>query len=539
MSMTDTLEAPEPRPAATDAGRMLRRTFAIISHPDAGKTTLTEKLLLVSGAIRLAGAVKARGDRRRTRSDWMEIERARGISVSSSVMSFEHGGLSFNLLDTPGHEDFSEDTYRTLTAVDSAVMVIDAAKGIEPQTRKLFEVCRLRDVPIMTFVNKIDREGRDPFELLDEIEQTLALNVAPVTWPLGMGADFHGAYDLRADHLLLPAQGGAAARAIRCSGIGDPGLTERVDAAVLAGSRESAARAHAAYPEPDLAAYHEGHLAPVYFGSALKDCATGALLDGLAAAAPAPRTQPAAPRAVDPAEPEVSGIEFKVQANMDPNHRDRIAFMRVCSGRFRRGMKLRQARTGKSIAIHNPIFFFAQDRELAEEAWPGDIIGIPNHGTLRVGDTLTEGEELRFVGIPSFAPEILRRVRLDDPMRAKQLRRALVDLAEEGVTQVFRPLEGGQWIVGVVGPLQLDVLSARIAAEYGIAAGFEAAPVDTARWVSAEDPAALQRFIARHRPSMAEDRDGAPVFLARNAWDLNRTIEDWPLLRFSATRERT
>jgi peptide chain release factor 3 len=536
--MTHTMEDYDPSFGANGA-RLPRRTFAIISHPDAGKTTLTEKLLLVSGAIRLAGAVKARGDRRRTRSDWMEIERARGISVSSSVMTFEHGGLSFNLLDTPGHEDFSEDTYRTLTAVDSAVMVIDAAKGIEPQTRKLFEVCRLRDVPIMTFINKIDREGRDPFELLDEIEQTLALDVAPVTWPLGMGASFHGAYDLRADQVLLPAQAGEAARALACSGLGDPGLAERIDAAVLAGFRESAELALAAYPEPDLAAYHEGHLAPVYFGSALKDCATGALLDGLAAAAPAPRVQPATPRAVDPAEPEVAGFVFKVQANMDPNHRDRIAFMRVCSGRFRRGMKLRQARTGKSIGIHNPIFFFAQDRELAEEAWPGDIIGIPNHGTLRVGDTLTEREELRFVGIPSFAPEILRRVRLDDPMRAKQLRRALVDLAEEGVTQVFRPLDGGQWIVGVVGPLQLDVLAARIAAEYGIAAGFEAAPFETARWVSAEDPAALQRFVTRQRASLAEDRDGAPVFLARNAWDLNRTIEGWPGLRFSATRERT
>ena len=536
--MTQILEAPELEPAA-GAARLPRRTFAIISHPDAGKTTLTEKLLLVSGAIRLAGAVKARGNQRRTRSDWMEIERARGISVSSSVMTFEHRGLSFNLLDTPGHEDFSEDTYRTLTAVDSAVMVIDAAKGIEPQTRKLFEVCRLRDVPIMTFINKIDREGRDPFELLDEIEQTLALDVAPVTWPVGMGAGFHGAYDLRAGHLLLPAQAGEPARAIACSGIDDPAVAERVDAAVLAGLRESAELALAAYPEPDLTAYHEGHMSPVYFGSALKECATGALLDGLAAAAPAPRMQPAEPRAVDPAEAAVSGFVFKVQANMDPNHRDRVAFMRVCSGRFRRGMKLRQARNGKSIGVHNPIFFFAQDRELVEEAWPGDIIGIPNHGTLRVGDTLTEREDLRFVGIPSFAPEILRRVRLDDPMRAKQLRRALVDLAEEGVTQVFRPQDGAQWIVGVVGPLQLDVLSARIAAEYGIAAGFEAAPFETARWLSAEDPVALQRFITRHRASIAEDRDGAPVYLARNAWDLSRRIEDWPAIRFSATRERT
>jgi len=534
-----TLATPERGRAGDRAAPAPRRTFAIISHPDAGKTTLTEKLLLFSGAIRLAGAVKTRGDRRRTRSDWMEIERQRGISVSSSVMSFEYRGLVCNLLDTPGHEDFSEDTYRTLTAVDSAIMVIDAAKGIEAQTRKLLEVCRLRDVPIITFINKIDREGRDPFELLDEIASALALDVAPVTWPVGMGADFHGAYDLRADQLLLPAEAGAAARRVGCRGLADPALDERIDAGTLASFRESAELALSACAAPDLEAYRGGHLTPVYFGSALKDCAVGALLDGLAEAAPPPRAQPAEPRAVGAEEPEVTGFVFKVQANMDPNHRDRVAFMRVCSGRFRRGMKLRQARTGKSLAVHSPIFFFAQDRELAEEAWPGDIIGIPNHGTLRVGDTLTERAELRFSGIPSFAPEILRRVRLDDPMRAKQLRRALEDLAEEGVTQVFRPLSGAQPIVGVVGPLQLDVLSARIKAEYNIAVGFEDAPYETARWVSAEDRPELERFTGRQRASLAEDRDGAPVFLARNAWELNRTMEDWPAIRFSATRERT
>jgi peptide chain release factor 3 len=534
-----TLATPERGRAGDRAAPAPRRTFAIISHPDAGKTTLTEKLLLFSGAIRLAGAVKTRGDRRRTRSDWMEIERQRGISVSSSVMSFEYRGLVCNLLDTPGHEDFSEDTYRTLTAVDSAIMVIDAAKGIEAQTRKLLEVCRLRDVPIITFINKIDREGRDPFELLDEIASALALEVAPVTWPVGMGADFHGAYDLRADQLLLPAEAAAAARRVGCRGLADPALDERIDSGTLASFRESAELALSACAAPDLEAYRGGHLTPVYFGSALKDCAVGALLDGLADAAPPPRAQPAEPRAVGAEEPEVTGFVFKVQANMDPNHRDRVAFMRVCSGRFWRGMKLRQARTGKSLAVHSPIFFFAQDRELAEEAWPGDIIGIPNHGTLRVGDTLTERAELRFSGIPSFAPEILRRIRLDDPMRAKQLRRALEDLAEEGVTQVFRPLSGAQPIVGVVGPLQLDVLSARIKAEYNIAVGFEDAPYETARWVSAEDRPELERFTGRQRASLAEDRDGAPVFLARNAWELNRTMEDWPAIRFSATRERT
>jgi peptide chain release factor 3 len=535
--MADLIDTAEARADATHAG-LTRRTFAIISHPDAGKTTLTEKLLQVAGAIRLAGAVKARGDRRRTRSDWMEIERARGISVTSSVMTFEHRGLVFNLLDTPGHEDFSEDTYRTLTAVDSAIMVIDAAKGIEPQTRKLFEVCRLRDVPITTFINKVDREGRDPFELLDEIEQTLALDVAPVTWPVGMGADFRGCFDLRTSRLLPPGKGSGAAPAIACQGPGDPLLDERVPAATLAAFREAAELALAGCPAPDPAAYAEGHQTPVYFGSALQDCAVDALLDGLFAIAPPPRPQPAEPRPVDPAEPAVSGFVFKVQANMDPNHRDRIAFMRLCSGRLRRGMKLRHGRTGKPLALHNPIFFFAQERELAEEAFPGDIVGIPNHGTLRVGDTLTEREEIRFTGIPDFAPEILRRVRLDDPMRAKQLRRALEDLAEEGVTKVFRPMSGGQWIVGVVGPLQLDVLSARIAAEYDVAASFEPAPYETARWVAADDAPLLQRFVERQRNALAEDRDGAPVFLARNAWELNRNREEWPGLRFAATRER-
>ncbi len=517
-----------------------RRTFAIISHPDAGKTTLTEKLLLFGGAIRMAGHVKAHGEARRTHSDWMEIERARGISITSSVMTFERDGITFNLLDTPGHEDFSEDTYRTLTAVDSAIMVIDAAKGIENQTRKLFEVCRLRDIPIMTFINKVDREGLDPFELLDEIESALALDAAPMTWPVGMGVDFHGCFDLRTNQFLVPegARGGSYKRAIECKDLDDPELDRRVPEHVLAPFRDGAALAASAYKAFDPAAYAAGHMTPVFFGSALKDYAVEELLHALSAIAPPPRTQPAAPRNVGPDEDKVTGFVFKVQANMDPNHRDRIAFFRLCSGRFRRGMKLRQARTGKTLSVQNPIFFFAHERELAEEALPGDIIGIPNHGTLRVGDTLTEGEDLRFTGIPNFAPEILRRVRLDDPIRAKQLRRALEDLAEEGVTQVFRPILGATWIVGVVGQLQLDVLVSRIATEYKIAVGFETAPFETARWITGDDPALIKRFIERHRGSLAEDRDEAPVFLARNAWEMNRTIDDWPDLRFMATRER-
>ena len=527
-------------PSAVAAAAGLRRTFAIIAHPDAGKTTLTEKLLLDGGAIHLAGEVKARGERRRARSDWMAIERARGISVTTSVMTFERGGITFNLLDTPGHEDFSEDTYRTLTAVDSAVMVLDAAKGIESQTRKLFEVCRLRDVPIVTFINKFDRESRDPFDLIDEIAEALALDVVPATWPIGRARDFRGLYDLIGDRAVLfgGGRGDHAAADQVLGGLDDPALAAAVPAAELAALGDEVELARAACPEFDLDSYRAGHMTPVYFGSALRNLGVEALLDGLARFAPPPRAQPATPRAVDPAEDRVAGFVFKVQANMDPNHRDRVAFMRLCAGRFRRGMKLRQVRTGKTLAVHSPIFFFARDRDLAEEAWPGDIVGLPNHGTLRVGDTLTEGEEVRFTGIPNFAPEILRRVRLDDPMKSKQLRSALEDLAEEGVTQVFRPLTGGNWIVGVVGALQLDVLATRIEAEYNVKAGFEAAPYETARWLDADDPAEIKRFVDRNRSSTAEDRDNAPVFLARNAWELNRTRQDWPNLRFLATRER-
>ena len=535
MTVANVMTDPKEAPAAAWAGR---RTFAIISHPDAGKTTLTEKLLLFSGAVHLAGQVKARGDRRRARSDWMEIERARGISVTSSVMTFERGQVTFNLLDTPGHQDFSEDTYRTLTAVDSAIMVIDAAKGIESQTRKLFEVCRLRDIPIVTFINKVDREGRDPFSLLDEIESTLALDVCPMTWPVGMGGEFHGVYDLVGHRFLSDGAGTVpGVPGLSCTGPDDPKLAQRVSESVLAAFREGATLAAEAYPALDIAAYRGGRMTPVFFGSALKDYAVAELLGALETLAPPPRSQPAEPKPIDPASPKVAGFVFKVQANMDPNHRDRVAFVRLCSGRFKRGMKLFHVRSGKLMTIQAPIFFFAQERERAEEALPGDIIGIPNHGTLRVGDALTEGEAVRFTGIPNFAPEILRRVRLDDPMKAKQLRRALEDLAEEGATQVFRPVIGTAWIVGVVGPLQLDVLAARIEAEYKIAMGFEEAPYETARWVVGE-PAKVKAFIERLRGSVAEDRDNATVFLARNQWELNRTIEEWPELRFEKTRER-
>jgi peptide chain release factor 3 len=514
--------------AETAAGIPPRRTFAIISHPDAGKTTLTEKLLLFGGAIREAGMVKARQDRRQTRSDWMKIERQRGISVTSSVMTFEFGGAVFNLLDTPGHEDFSEDTYRTLTAVDSAVMVIDAAKGIELQTKKLFEVCRLRNIPITTFINKVDREGQNPFELLDEIANTLALDICPMVWPIGTGGLFRGCYDLVQDRLVSAVKPGQDAAGVKFA----------IPADQQAQLDEDIELIRAAFPPFDLQSFSEGHLTPVYFGSALKDYSVRELLEGLVANAPAPQPRAADSRVVEPSETPVTGFVFKVQANMDPQHRDRIAFTRICSGKFTRGMKLVHSRTRKPMAIQAPIFFFAQDRSLAEEAYPGDIIGIPNHGTLRVGDTLTEGEVLRFTGIPDFAPEILRRVRLADPMKAKQLRKALEDLAEEGVTQVFRPMTGSDWIVGVVGALQLDVLSSRIEAEYSVPVAFEAAPFDTARWIFSEDSARLKVFIEQNKSAMSEDREGAPVYLVRNSWELNRMKENFPEITFSATRER-
>ncbi len=513
-----------------------RRTFAIISHPDAGKTTLTEKLLAASGAIQQAGAVRGRRDQRATRSDWMEIEQQRGISISSSVMTFEHRGLTFNLLDTPGHSDFSEDTYRTLTAVDAAVMVIDVAKGIEAQTLKLFEVCRLRDIPIITFANKIDREGKDPLAILDEIADTLALDVTPVVWPLGQGVDFRGTVDLVVKRVLRPD--GSEVRAFD-----DPEELLR-DALLTADpvirtALENLELALVGYPALDIATYRAGHLSPVIFGSALKSISVPELLRSLGDWAPEPRPQPAEPRAILPSEPKVAGFVFKVQANMDANHRDRIAFVRLASGTFKRGMKLRNVRSGKDLAVSNPMFFFGHDRELADEAVAGDIVGIPNHGTLSVGDTLVEGvAPIKVTGIPNFAPEIIRRVRLTDPIKAKQLSTALSDLAEEGVAQVFRRMVGADWIVGVVGPLQLDVLKARILKEYNVPIAFEELNFEMARWVGAEDRKELDRFTAANKLELAEDKDGDPVYLAQSAWWLQRTQRDWPKIRFFSTKER-
>src|SRR5690348_10199262 len=512
-----------------------RRTFAIISHPDAGKTTLTEKLLLFGGAINLAGQVKAKRDRRATRSDWMAIERERGISVVTSVMTFEFGGHVFNLLDTPGHEDFSEDTYRTLTAVDSAVMVIDAAKGIEARTRKLFEVCRLRDIPIVTFINKMDRESRDPFELLDEIEKTLALDTAPVTWPLGRGRDFVGTYELGTGRVrLLEGEGPKTGAAQKMSLEDVAKLSPMLDLGALKEELELAKHGCKSF---DLGAFHEGHLTPVFFGSALKNFGVGDLLDALGGFAPPPRAQKADERVVDATEPRMSAFVFKIQANMDPNHRDRIAFARLCSGKLTRGMKAKLVRTGKPMSLNTPHFFFAQDRTIADEAYAGDVVGIPNHGTLRIGDTLTEGEDITFVGVPSFAPEILRRVRLMDAMKAKKLKQALQELAEEGVVQVFRPLDGSPALVGVVGPLQLDVLKVRLKDEYGLPVDFEQSEFQMARWIASDERKKLDDFVAANGSSIAEDLDGDVVYLAKNQFYLDYTRERAPGIAFTDIKD--
>ena len=526
-------------PEMTDA-YLNRRTFAIISHPDAGKTTLTEKLLLASGAIRLAGEVKAKGERRRARSDWLAIEQKRGISVTTSAMTFEFAGNVFNLLDTPGHEDFSEDTYRTLTAVDSAIMVIDAAKGIEAQTRKLFEVCRLRDIPIVTFVNKVDREGRDPFEIIDEVADQLALDVCPKVWPVGTGGRFRGCYDMNHHRLLLPEDdddAGHYGQAIELTGFDDPKFDEIVGADLAAEAREQMELAREGYASFDAQAFRDGALTPVYFGSALKEFTVAELLRGIGEYAPPPRAQAAGDKEIMPDEDAVSGFVFKVQANMDPNHRDRIAFVRMCSGKFDRGMKLKVTRTGKSLAVNNPIFFLAQDRQLAEEALAGDIVGIPNHGALGVGDTLSEIDGLQFSGLPDFAPEIIRRVRLDDPMKSKQMKRAMIALAEEGASQVFTPALGADFYVGVVGALQLDVIQERLKAEYGVAAGLEPCGYETVRWLGG-DADKVNAFVSRNQGAVAHDRYGSPVLLARSAWEAGYAEEKNPDVKFLKTRER-
>ena len=509
-----------------------RRTFAIIAHPDAGKTTLTEKLLLFGGAIQLAGEVKAKKDRIQTRSDWMKIERERGISVVTSVMTFEYGGNVFNILDTPGHEDFADDTYRTLTAVDAAVMVIDAAKGIESRTLKLFEVCRMRDIPIITFVNKMDRESRDPFEILDEVEEKLALDTAPVTWPVGRSKSFCGSY-----HLTNNTYRGPDSQVQATPVNGPQTVAENLPQNERESFIEELELAREACRPFDRQSFLEGHMTPVFFGSALRNYGVRDLINALGALAPPPRDQVADIRTVHASEDKMTAFVFKIQANMDPNHRDRIAFARVCSGKLERGMKAKLARTGKQLGLTAPQFFFASQRQLADTAYAGDVVGIPNHGTLRIGDTLTEGEALVFQGVPNFAPEILRRVRLEDAMKAKKLKEALQQMAEEGVVQLFQPEDGSPAIVGVVGALQLDVLKERLQGEYGLPVSFEMARFSVCRWISADQNADLEKFITARRGDICRDLDGDPVFMAQDTFSLRYESERHPAIKMVEIKE--
>ena len=515
-----------------------RRTFAIISHPDAGKTTVTEKLLLFGGAIQLAGTVKGRKATRHATSDWMEMEKERGISVTTSVMQFVHNQHVMNLLDTPGHEDFSEDTYRTLTAVDSALMVIDVAKGVEERTVKLMDVCRLRDTPIMTFINKLDREGREPIDLLDEVETVLKIKCAPITWPVGMGKRFKGIYHIQRDAVFLYQSGKNAQKqeAQLIEGLDNPKLDEMLGD-MADELREELELVKGASHAFDLEDYLAGRLTPVYFGSAINNFGIKELLDDFASFAPGPRPREAEQRSVLPSEKAFSGFVFKIQANMDPKHRDRIAFLRICSGNFQKGMKLAHLRLGKDVQISNALTFMAGDRSAATSALPGDIIGIHNHGTIRIGDVFTEGEVLKFTGIPNFAPELYRSVRLTDPLRSKALLKGLIELSEEGATQVFRPLNSNQLILGAVGVLQFDVVAHRLKHEYNVDCVYEPASISCARWVYSEDEKAMSDFKSKAFDNLALDGGEALIYLAPTRVNLSLAQERYPLIHFSATRE--
>ncbi|MGD9709531.1 MAG: peptide chain release factor 3 [Halothiobacillaceae bacterium] len=515
--------------------RNKRRTFAIISHPDAGKTTLTEKLLLFGGAIQMAGTVKGRKASRHATSDWMELEKQRGISVTSSVMQFPFKERIVNLLDTPGHEDFSEDTYRVLTAVDSALMVIDSAKGVEDRTIKLMEVCRLRDTPIMSFINKLDREGREPMELLDEVEDILKIRCAPITWPIGMGKAFKGVYHLYDNRIyVFEPHGKAEAEVIE--GLDNPKLDELLGMRA-AEFREEIELVQGASHTFELDAYLRGELTPVFFGSAMNNFGVRELLEFFVENAPGPLPRATSTRVVQPDEEKFSGFVFKIQANMDPAHRDRVAFLRVCSGRFSKGMKVKHVRLGREIKIADALTFMASEREHVEDAFPGDIIGVHNHGTIRIGDTFTEGENFAFTGIPNFAPELFRRAQLRDPLKMKQLQKGLVQLCEEGATQLYRPLINNDLILGAVGVLQFDVVAHRLKAEYNVDCTFEHVNVTTARWVECDDPKKLDEFKAKHEANLALDHAGDLVYIASTRVNLQMTMERWPEIRFLATRE--
>ncbi len=515
-----------------------RRTFAIISHPDAGKTTLTEKLLLFGGAIQLAGTVKGRKAARHATSDWMTMEKERGISVTSSVMQFPYRDAMINLLDTPGHEDFSEDTYRTLTAVDSALMVIDVAKGVETRTIKLMEVCRLRTTPIFTFINKLDREGRDAIDLLDEVEDVLSIDCAPITWPIGMGKRFRGVYHIEQDKVHLYKSGDNSKRqdATIIKGLDNPLLDEVLDdqARELRDEIELVQGASHAF---DKEAYLRGELSPVFFGSAINNFGVQELLDYFVEYAPPPLLRETASRGVSPEEEKLTGFVFKIQANMDPKHRDRIAFFRVCSGSYTRGMKMRHVRIGRDVQVSNAMTFLASDRGHVEEAFPGDIIGLHNHGTIRIGDTFTQGEELKYTGIPNFAPELFRRAVLKDPLRMKALQKGLDQLSEEGATQLFRPLRNNDLILGAVGVLQFEVVAQRLKDEYKVECVFENVSVATARWIECDDPKILERFREKAYDNLALDQAGELVYIAPTRVNLDLAVERHPDVRFLATRE--
>jgi peptide chain release factor 3 len=515
-----------------------RRTFAIISHPDAGKTTLTEKLLLFGGAIQMAGTVKGRKAARHATSDWMRLEQQRGISVTSSVMQFPYRDCIVNLLDTPGHEDFSEDTYRTLTAVDSALMVIDCAKGVEERTIKLMEVCRLRDTPIMTFINKLDREGRPPIELLDEIERVLRIGTAPVTWPIGMGRELRGIYHLVEDRIYAYAAGerGRVGENRIIDGLGSVAAREFLGE--LSGSfGEEIALVKGAAAAFDPEAYRAGRQTPVFFGSAINNFGVEELLAAFAVHAPEPQPRAARERIVQPQEAALAGFVFKIQANMDPAHRDRIAFLRLCAGHYQRGMRLFHVRLGKEVRVADALTFMAAERTQAEEACAGDIIGLHNYGTINIGDSFTQGERLVFTGVPNFAPEIFRRAVLRDPLRMKALNKGLSQLCEEGATQLFKPLRSNELILGAVGQLQFEVVAFRLADEYGVQCSFEPVAVHTARWIESVDAARLEEFRARAHDNLALDHAGALVYLAPSRVNLELTIERWPGIVFRETRE--
>jgi len=515
-----------------------RRTFAIISHPDAGKTTLTEKLLLFAGAIQIAGSVKARKASRHATSDWMEIEKQRGISVASSVMQMDYRDKVINLLDTPGHQDFSEDTYRVLTAVDSALMVIDAVNGVEEQTLRLLEVCRSRGTPIITFINKLDREVREPLDLIDEIERVLGMAVVPFSWPIGMGKSFHGVYDLREDciRVFKPGEDRLAGKEEVIQGLDHPSLTERFGTA-MQHARHDIELVRAATPEFSREEFLAGRQTPVFFGSAINNFGVKEVLDALVDIAPPPRPRVALQGPVAPDRERFSGVVFKIQANMDPAHRDRVVFVRVCSGHFERGMRLRIQRTGKEFRPNNVVSFLSQRRELLDEAYAGDIIGIPTHGGLQLGDTLTEGEPLQFTGLPYFAPEIFRAIEVVNPLRAKQLRTGLMQLGEEGAIQVFRPMRSPIMLLGAVGVLQFEVAAHRLKHEYGVEARVMPSPYTCARWVTAKDPAKLDRFLESNAGRVALDAADAPAVLTASKHEMKVVQEMWPDIEFHVQRE--